>query len=450
MTVFHRSATQNAPLLSLPIAGFPVRCIFFLLILTVLATGPAWAVSVTLEWDAEANPDLRGYKVFCRLSSDAGYDYEKPVWAGTNGNCEVSGLAPGTDYCFIVRAFDANGNESEDSNEVFYPGSQIDSANGPQSDIEAQLPNRPVPGAMADNGEDTSLAPVVENLDQPDNDAKSAHVETQWQVFREDEETSPCVYDAVSETALERLQVPPLVLDENTPYYWRSRYLNVNGNSGEWSPQQHFTTGLQEGDSEGDGLLDSQAAHPDTDMNADGINDQDQIKIRSVNTVLGGGVIAVDALGNEDISEIKSIRSLDPMNTELGPAEGYYLPLGLVAFKLILADGVNSTNIAVHYSAVPGNDMNLLTYDIVRGWQSAEALVQKSEDSSGRTVVLTLEDGGVEDVDGVANGILVFTGGYGRSVGYRVTDGIIGGPNGSADVFGAGTPCFIGASGSWD
>ena len=450
MTVFHRSATQDTAHLSLPIAGFPARCLFFLLMITALATGPAWAVTVTLEWDTGANPDLRGYKVFCRLSSDAGYDYERPVWAGTDGNCEVSGLAPGTDYCFIVRAFDADGNESDDSNEVFYPGSQIDAANGPQSGTETLLPNRPVPGAMADNGEDTPLAPVVENLDQPENDAKSAHVETQWQVFREVDQTSLCVYDAVSETALERLQVPPLVLDENTPYYWRSRYLNMNGNSGEWSPQQHFSTGLQEGDSDADGLLDAQAAHPDVDLNEDGIADQQQIKIRPVNTVLGGGVIAVDALNNPDIHEIKSIRSLDPAEAELGPAEGYDLPMGLVAFKLILADGVHSTTVTLHYSAVPGNGLTLLTYDIARGWQSAEALVQKSEDGKGRTVVLTLEDGGIEDVDGVANGILVFTGGYGRSVGYRGTDGLIGGSNGSADVFGSGTPCFIGVSGTRD
>lgn len=439
MTLFFRMATHQKSIL-------PLRCIGILAFLICLPVATASAVSVTLEWDSDPQPELRGYKIFCRLTTDANYDYDRPVWAGTDGRCDIPGLAPQTDYCFVVRAFDAEGNESGDSNEVFYPGSQIQGTSLPGSDSEpAPLPNTPEPSAIPEGGENTPLTTILENTVQPENEAKAAHAETHWQIFRDDSPSPLCVYDTISQVSLDSLLLPPLVLEEETAYFWRSRYINVDGNGGDWALPQYFTTGVIEGDTDGDGLLDAQVVAPETDMNGDGIRDQTQMKIRPAKTVIGDGTIAVDALGNDDVRAIKSIRSLDPMDVELGSSNGYDSPLGLVAFKLVLAQGVQSASINLHLSHAPGDEMTLHTYDSARGWQNAADLAQLAD--GGRTVLLTLTDGGNEDVDGVANGLIIFTGGFGRPVDYHGTGAGLPGIKGEASVLGGASVCFIGTAG---
>jgi hypothetical protein len=78
------------------------------------------AVDVSLAWDPVIHPDLAGYKMFYRETSKS-YDYLDPVWTGTESTCTVFDLNENTSYCFVVKAFDTFGNESDDSNEVCWP-----------------------------------------------------------------------------------------------------------------------------------------------------------------------------------------------------------------------------------------------------------------------------------------------------------------------------------------
>jgi hypothetical protein len=257
------------------------------------------------------------------------------------------------------------------------------------------------------------------------------------------------VYDVHSHRALDQLPLPPLVLEEATAYFWRSRYVNDDGSSGEWAAPQHFTTGVRDGDGDGDGILDAQAVAADADLNGDGIFDGTQIKLRGVNTLIGGGSVAVDASEDAQVLDIESVLALDPADPALGGGNSYDLPLGLVAFRLALAEGIRSVAVTLHLSHPPGDKMDLLTYDAARGWQSMADLAQPIDDD-GRVVRLTLTDGGREDVDGVENGRIIFTGGYGRAVDYRGPDddavAAAVGDRGEAEVMGA-SPCFIGTAG---
>ena len=74
-------------------------------------------VDVSLIWDPVIHPDLAGYKMFYRETSKS-YDYLDAVWTGTETTCTVFDLDENTSHCFVVRAFDTFGNESDDSNEV--------------------------------------------------------------------------------------------------------------------------------------------------------------------------------------------------------------------------------------------------------------------------------------------------------------------------------------------
>ncbi|MCP3889915.1 MAG: fibronectin type III domain-containing protein [Desulfobulbaceae bacterium] len=75
----------------------------------------AHAHDVTLAWDPN-DPTPDGYRIFQRLQGQA-YDYDWPIWAGTETTTDVNDLADNTTYCFVARAF-VGDDESGDSNEV--------------------------------------------------------------------------------------------------------------------------------------------------------------------------------------------------------------------------------------------------------------------------------------------------------------------------------------------
>jgi PKD repeat protein len=75
------------------------------------------ATQVSLEWAPNSEPDLAGYKVFSREQSQS-YDYANPSWEGTDTYCTIYDLDETKTYCFVTRAFDTEGFESGNSNEV--------------------------------------------------------------------------------------------------------------------------------------------------------------------------------------------------------------------------------------------------------------------------------------------------------------------------------------------
>ena len=75
------------------------------------------ATRVSLEWVPNSEPDLVGYRVFCREQGQS-YDYTNPLWEGTDTYCTIYDLDETKTNCFVVRAIDAEGFESGNSNEV--------------------------------------------------------------------------------------------------------------------------------------------------------------------------------------------------------------------------------------------------------------------------------------------------------------------------------------------
>ena len=100
---------------------FSVSTIFALLVFAFVLISPniASAVQVTLEWGANSEPDLAGYRVFSRQEGQ-NYDYSNPVYEGLETTCTIFDLDDDTAYYFVVRAYDTSGLESGNSNEVFY------------------------------------------------------------------------------------------------------------------------------------------------------------------------------------------------------------------------------------------------------------------------------------------------------------------------------------------
>jgi len=94
--------------------------LYFFLAFTALISSPGFsaaATQVTLAWDENSEPDLAGYYLYVR-QADESYNYSSPTWEGGVTSCTIYDLIDTVDYCFIVRAYDTNGNESADSNEI--------------------------------------------------------------------------------------------------------------------------------------------------------------------------------------------------------------------------------------------------------------------------------------------------------------------------------------------
>lgn len=90
--------------------------LFFILLYFIFAT-PVYAIDITLQWTPNNEPNLDGYRVFYREESQS-YNYLEPYWETIDPICTIYDLDETKTYYFVVRAFDTNGLESANSNEV--------------------------------------------------------------------------------------------------------------------------------------------------------------------------------------------------------------------------------------------------------------------------------------------------------------------------------------------
>jgi PKD repeat protein len=122
------------------------------------------ATQVSLAWDANSEPDLAGYRVFCREDGQS-YNYNTPAWEGTTTSCTIDGLDETKTYWFVARAFDTYGLESSDSNELV-----LEPSTPPEN-------KAPIADAGPDQTVDEQEAVVLSgsNSTDPDGDIASYH-----------------------------------------------------------------------------------------------------------------------------------------------------------------------------------------------------------------------------------------------------------------------------------
>jgi hypothetical protein len=101
------------------------KLILLLLCMTIFAPALGWTAEVTLAWDPSSESSTIGYRLYSREEGEL-YDYAHPEWHGGQTRCTVSGFDEYESYYFVVRAFDSDGNESGDSNEIYWnPGAAV-------------------------------------------------------------------------------------------------------------------------------------------------------------------------------------------------------------------------------------------------------------------------------------------------------------------------------------
>ena len=141
---------------------------WFVLSTSTLIFFPAYDASasteVVLEWTQNSEPDLAGYKVFCREEGRS-YDYTNPSWEGTDNTCTIYELDETKTYCFVARAYDIEEFESGDSDEVCHMPTVIPDNQPPVANAG--------PDQTADEGQFVNLS--GSNSTDPDDGIDSYH-----------------------------------------------------------------------------------------------------------------------------------------------------------------------------------------------------------------------------------------------------------------------------------
>ncbi len=382
------------------------------------------ARQVTLAWDANHEASLMGYRVFCRPSGGV-YHYSLPAWDGAATTCTLSGLDEYSDYAFVVRAYDADGNESADSAEVWLQG-------------QTAQPALPLVVAPEDETTDLFLTPVLQTAPFNSPDSADHHLQTQWMITRVSD--GLCVLDLTSTTALTELDVPPLVLAGGTVYSWKVRYYGTRGTLSDWSTASRFITGWSALDADGNGIPDDQETDAGIDLDGNHVDDLDQDDLRCINVLGGNGQMGVYLPPGSGVLAITDIESTDLESVDAADRLPFELPQGLISFRLELAQAGDIARVRVLFSEPAPDTARWIKYDIVNGWRDYSAHAVFAGDR--RSVDIELQDGGFGDADGVENGIIIDPSGYGTATAESITA-----PDDSRSVSGTGASASGGGGG---
>jgi hypothetical protein len=134
----------------------PRRLVVLVALILVIVPGipNTYSAQITLAWSPNDEPDVAGYRLFCRQESQS-YNYGVPIWEGTATTCTIADLDNDTKYCFVVKAFDSSQNESGDSNESCWeyspPALESLSITGPDSVNESSTASYTATAKRADD-----------------------------------------------------------------------------------------------------------------------------------------------------------------------------------------------------------------------------------------------------------------------------------------------------------
>lgn len=379
----------------------------FLIILgSLLLTKTAFASAIKLQWDA-SNPAPEGYEVYERIKGES-YNYNDPVYRGTDTYClkeidenkakEPLDESDATHY-FVVRAFIGN-QFSTNSNEVSFNPSQIyqDDSNGGvfRGEVLPVWPND-------DQGVD--LAPVLIISSK----SKSLPHSIVWMISTE-EDMSPIVLSVPTTDHNLSFQVPELVLDTDTQYYWQAKIYDENGHLIDRTEVAPFITILsnQSDDKNSDGILDHQKLQKTSDLDDDGVPDDLQSGFFCVKTPKGNGIIGVKSLSPD--ATITAVKTVDDINYNNSLNKPDVMTYGLLSFKLFLKNDTDRADVGVYFSEPISQAADWYKYDLKEGWTIMDGTIFSADRKS---ITFTIVDGGFGDEDGVKNGIIIDPSGVG-------------------------------------
>jgi hypothetical protein len=283
---------------------------------------------------------------------------------------------------------------------------EYESGTDPNNDEDNIKPYPPELVAPYDD-ETVSLKPLLETGEFYDPDINDVHDQTQWQIIRAEDEF--VVFDVTTESSLTSLTVPRLILEQDSDYIWRVKFIDNHGGASDWSEAGYFTTKFSEEDSDGNGILDHQEVDNTLDLDKDGVADREQSDIKCVVTEVGEFKICISIREAENAESIVSIQSETSddkdlfLSDQIGPD---FLAFGLIHFKLTVKEPGDPISLAIYLSKAAYEDGVWYKYNPVNNeWVDYSDFIDFS--SNRKMAYLTLTDGGFGDADGIENGVIV-------------------------------------------
>ncbi len=296
----------------------------------------------------------------------------------------LDGLAAGTWY-WRVQSVDAAGNTSDWSSPL---GTFVI---GPDCSASPDAPQLALP---LDNAPDILRTAILEAdaMDYPV--ACGEHLRTEWQASETSDFSILVLHVGTTMDNLTVYQVPALVLEPETRYFWRVKYVASNGKESGWSESWSFIT-VADYDEEGfDGVL---YVQPDgSQPPADG----EEISIKET---IGDAGIKIKVIRVGAGVSTRTIQDLDPDTIDETVNRPDSFPLGLLSFRMAVEPGATAL-VEVVFSKGAPEGVEWYAYNTENGWYAYEGAIFSR---NRRTVTLTFQDGGVGDTDGIANGIIV-------------------------------------------
>jgi hypothetical protein len=284
-----------------------------------------------------------------------------------------------------------------------------------------------------------SLTPVLQTDDFYDPDFGDFHSETQWQINRQTDNV--CVLDVTSANSLNSLQVPKAILKQNTRYVWKAKFYDSHGAGSDWSEPAVFVSGNNLEDSDGNGIPDDQETDATSDMNEDGILDVDQETIKCVNTKGKKSQVGISFEGSDTVLAIEYLAYQDPKSLDSSFGKPNNLPFGLIDFRLRVVGPGDEAVVTVYFSDRTPKNAKWYKYDPIEGvWFDYSANAKMG--ANKKSITLRLQDGGMGDADGIANGTIVDPSGLSADL-----SGVSTADIGVADSSGVNSSCFISAAG---
>ncbi len=267
-------------------------------------------------------------------------------------------------------------------------------------------PDKPVL-LSPENGETVGLTPVLSTEEFNDPNINDRHAKSQWVILRAFDDF--CVLDVTAEGSLTSMTVPNQILEENSEYIWKIRFIDNHDTASEWSNEKEFVTGAADHDLDKDGVPDVQEVTEALDLDEDGTGDVHQIDMKCVSLDSGNSQICVSIRDAENAVSIESLEAQDPNNPELGfqnDGKPNYFEFGLLDFKILVEQPGDETMVTLYLSKAAYSEGNCFKYDPVNNaWFDYSDYTEFSPNR--KQVYLTLKDGGFGDADGIENGIIV-------------------------------------------
>lgn len=294
-------------------------------------------------------------------------------------------------------------------------------------------PDVPVLTTPANLANDISLAPTLTTQPFSDPNPESSHAKSRWQIST-DAAFNSVVFDVTSATHLTAYDIPGLVLEDDTLYYWHVKFFDDQQAESDWSDTGHFTTAVDSADADANGIPDAQAVDNSVDLDNDGSPDNLQTNILSFKSSTAGVHIGTKASGN---ATIQAAQAVDPADIADSQGKPEQLPFGLVNFRIGVTNPGDTAKVTIYISGDAEGDFKWYKYDVQNGWKDFSNNADIDDLSDGRTAVTlkNLQDGGIGDADGIANGTIVDPGGLGAAASEDAP------PGGEAGLGGGG--CFL-------